>query len=51
MFTCNSFILVHGDYTEDKKFKVNVMGMPPPEPRLKSLQVYILFAKKKTIFF
>jgi DNA polymerase epsilon subunit 2 len=40
MFTCNSFVLVHGDYTDDKKFFVQVIGMPPPEPRKKSKQAY-----------
>lgn len=37
MYTCNCFVLAHGEYTEDKKFKVNVLGMPPPENRVKSL--------------
>ena len=37
LFSWNSFVLVHGTYTEDKKFIVNVLGMPPPESRIKSL--------------
>jgi hypothetical protein len=37
MFTCNSFVLVHGELTEEKKFKVRVLGMPPPENRTKSM--------------
>jgi DNA polymerase epsilon subunit 2 len=36
MFSCSCFVLVHGDYTDDKKFFVHVIGMPPPEARTKS---------------
>ncbi len=37
LFTPNCFVLAHGEYTEEKRFVVQVLGMPPPESRTKSL--------------
>ena len=40
MFTCNTFVLAQGEYTDEKKFKVDLLGMPPPESRNKSKSSY-----------
>ncbi|KAJ3414875.1 DNA polymerase epsilon subunit 2 [Chytridiales sp. JEL 0842] len=36
-FTCGCFVLVEGYYTQTKDFHVVMMGMPPSEPRHKTL--------------
>ncbi|TPX51290.1 DNA-directed DNA polymerase [Synchytrium endobioticum] len=40
LFTYNCFVLVEGIFTEEKKFQVHMIGLPPPEERHKSLSAF-----------
>jgi DNA polymerase epsilon subunit 2 len=37
LFIKNCFVLAQGEYTKDGNFRVDVLGMPPPESRDDSL--------------
>ncbi|KAJ3049037.1 DNA polymerase epsilon subunit 2 [Rhizophlyctis rosea] len=40
IFTFNCFVVAQGVYTEDKRFRVDTLGMPVPERREKSLLAF-----------